>query len=82
MEAALSAGKLAYGSLIGAWLAIGGDFAVAAETEAQNGNAEVQDEVPAEQNEGANDDPPESHDVFLPTEEISEDFDVPFPVDI
>ncbi|MDE0270651.1 MAG: hypothetical protein OXP11_05535 [Gammaproteobacteria bacterium] len=55
---------------------------MAAETEAQNGNAEVQDEVPAEENEGVNDDPPESHDVFLPTEEISEDFAVPFPVDI
>ncbi|MXW49650.1 MAG: hypothetical protein F4X81_05160 [Gammaproteobacteria bacterium] len=82
MRTALSTGKLARGFLIGAWLAVGGSLAVAAETEAENGNAEVQDEVPAEENEGANDDPTESHDVFLPTEEISEDFAVPFPVDI
>ena len=82
MRTGLSKGKLARGLLIGAWLAIGGNCAAAAETEAQSGDAEAQDKVPAEENEGAKDGPPESHDVFLPTEEISEDFAVPFPVDI
>jgi len=81
MRTALSTGKLARGFLIGAWLAIGG-LAVAAETKVQDGNAEAEADTTAEENAATNDDPPESHDVFLPTEEISEDFAVPFPVDI
>ena len=82
MRTALSTGKLACGFLIGAWLAIGGSLAVAAETEVQDGNAETEADKTVEENAVTNDDPPESHDVFLPTEEISEDFAVPFPVDI
>ncbi|MYF09798.1 MAG: hypothetical protein F4229_02145 [Gammaproteobacteria bacterium] len=82
MRTALSTGKLARGFLIGAWLAVGGSLAVAAETEVQDGNAETEADKTVEENAVTNDDPPESHDVFLPTEEISEDFAVPFPVDI
>lgn len=82
MRTALSTGKLACGFLIGAWLAIGGSLAVAAETEVQDGNAETEADKTVEENAVTNDDPPEPHDVFLPTEEISEDFAVPFPVDI
>ena len=82
MRTTLATGKLARGFLIGAWLAIGAGFAVAAETEAQSNDAQAQDELPVEEQEGINNDSPESHDVFLPTEEISEDFAVPFPVDI
>ena len=74
--------KLVRRFLIGAWLAIGGSFAVAAETEAQGGNAEAQAESTVEENGATDDAPTESHDIFLPTEEISEDFAVPFPVDI
>ena len=82
MAAASSAGKLAHGLLVGTLLAIGASFAVAAETEAQGGNAEAPAENTVEENGATDDAPTESHDVFLPTEEISEDFAVPFPVDI
>ena len=82
MRMGLSKGKLRRGLLIGVLLAIGASFAAAAETEAQSDNAEAQAESTAEQNTGTDDVPTESHDVFLPTEEISEDFAVPFPVDI
>ncbi|MCY4344544.1 MAG: hypothetical protein OXE83_13345 [Gammaproteobacteria bacterium] len=74
-------GKLAHGLLVGALLAIGG-WASAAETEAPDDGAAAQADEAAEENAAADDGQPESHDVFLPTEEISEDFAVPFPVDI
>ncbi len=73
--------KLARGLLIGALLASGGGLAAAAETEPQDG-AQAEADGAAEEAAAADDGPPESHDVFLPTEEISEDFAVPFPVDI
>ena len=57
-----------------------GLIAVAGASIAAEGEPQV--EEAAEENAATNDDPPESHDVFLPTEEISEDFAVPFPVDI
>ena len=57
-----------------------GLIAVAGASIAAEGETQV--EEAAEENAATNDDPPESHDVFLPTEEISEDFAVPFPVDI
>ena len=82
-------GKLAYALLAGALLAIGGGPAAAVETErapieaeALNGNAEAKAEKTAEENTQIDDEPSEPYDVFLPTEEISEDFAVPFPVDI
>lgn len=43
---------------------------------------ETQVEETAEESAATDDGPADSHDVFLPTEEISEDFAVPFPVDI
>ena len=82
MRVELRRGKLVRGFLVAALLAVGGGFAGAAETKAQGGNAEAQAETPAGEDQGADDGPPDSHDVFLPTEEISEDFAVPFPVDI
>ena len=82
-------GKLASALLAGALLAIGGGLAPAAENElatteaeAIGGTPEAEEENAADENAATNDDPLESHDVFLPTEEISEDFAVPFPVDI
>ena len=43
---------------------------------------EEDDEAQAEQTETGADKPADSKDVFIPTEEISEDFAVSFPVDI
>ena len=63
-------------------LATGTGLSAAAETEAPSDEAGAQAESSAAEEPKANNDPPESHDVFLPTEEISEDFAVPFPVDI
>ena len=65
------AGAVLWGliAVVGAWPAIAAE-------------GETQVEEAAEENAETDDDPPESHDVFLPTEEISEDFAVPFPVDI
>ena len=75
--------------LASALLAISGSLATAAEfepatneAEAPGGSAEAKTDRSASENAVTDDNPPESHDVFLPTEEISEDFAVPFPVDI
>ncbi len=87
MSAAM--GRLAITLLAGALLAIGGGLATLAQTEpAANeaqprvGNAEADAEQAADEDPQNNEGQPESPEVFLPTEEISEDFAVPFPVDI
>ena len=89
MSAAVLAGKLPRALLAGALWAIGAGLAVAAETESAAGEAEAQGreaqagtEGPIDDNAASSDELPQAHDVFLPTEEISEDFAVPFPVDI
>lgn len=71
----LAISKLARAVLWGLIAVVGSWPAIAAE-------GETQVEEAAEENAETNDDAAESHDVFLPTEEISEDFAVPFPVDI
>ena len=68
-------GRLARAALLGLIAVVGAWPAVAAEGETQVENA-------AEESAENDDDAADSHDVFLPTEEISEDFAVPFPVDI
>ena len=57
-----------------------GLIAVAGASIAAEGETQVEEAT--EENAETDDGPPDSHDVFLPTEEISEDFAVPFPVDI
>ena len=57
-----------------------GLIAVAGASIAAEGETQVEEAT--EENAATDDGPADSHDVFLPTEEISEDFAVPFPVDI
>ncbi len=74
-SAGLATSKLARVVLWGLIAVVGAWPAIAAE-------GETQVEEAAEENAETDHDPTESNDVFLPTEEISEDFAVPFPVDI
>ena len=81
--------KLGRALLAGVLLGIGGGMATAAEGEPAtleaaplDDNAETNADKTVQANAATSDGPPESQEVFLPTEEISEDFAVPFPVDI
>lgn len=86
LAGALAVAALLCGGASAPWAAAAEAEAAPPERETDGPSAQQGDAAPAtEQTQSGGDSgtaPPPSPDVFLPTEEISEDFAAPFPVDV